>query len=244
MRDHHEVAEAEAEKLTAKTKRLAGRIRAVLPGAELRVEQWLLLTRDGPGSKIEPVRGVPVRTLKSLGEAFRSLPTIVLSPIQVDTLAAGDSVWTDEQRVAFAAAALEALAQMHGLTDENSVPVVHRNLSPETVLVAARNQPLFVGFHVSRLPATQTVGALAPSPPPGPWVAPEVQNDALAAASKKRTKLRRLGDYLERLVSTALDEGNPEGLDNPEIAGNCRHPAGFRSRPFVAGGTRPSRRCN
>jgi hypothetical protein len=31
------------------------------------------------------------------------------------------------------------------------VPFVHRNVSPRPVLVAARDQPLFAGFHLARL---------------------------------------------------------------------------------------------
>jgi len=41
------------------------------------------------GTKLDPVRGVPVRTLKTLADAFRGLPTNVLSALQVDTLTQG-----------------------------------------------------------------------------------------------------------------------------------------------------------
>jgi serine/threonine protein kinase len=301
MRDHRVTVEAEAEKLTAKAKRLAGRVRSLLPGAAPKVEQWLLLTRDSGGTKLDPVRGVPVRTLKTLADAFRAMPVNVLTAVQVDTLTQGleprakmqldgrvrrladyhnlelcsprddrfhrvyrgvhqrtkekvvlhlydlsatdekdarrlaerefrsiqllqkcravprfrdsfqdlpdypgelcfftlfdpeaptlkrraaDTTWGHEQRVEFAARALEALRELHGLTDDNAVAIVHRSLSPETVLVAARNQPLFVGFHLARLPATQTVGTAALSAPSGPWVAPEVSHGGISAATQ------------------------------------------------------------
>jgi hypothetical protein len=301
MRDHRETVEAEAEKLTAKAKRLAGRVRALLPAAAPKVEQWLLLTRDVGGTKLDSVRGVPVRTLKTLEEAFRSQPANVLSPVQVDTLAQGleprakiqldgrirriaeyhnlelcsrqddrfhrvyrgvhqrtkekavlhlydlsatdekearrlaerefrsmqllqkcrwvprfrdsfqdlpdypgelcfftlfdpeapslkrraaDATWGDEERVEFAARVLEALRELHGLTDDNAVAIVHRSLSPDSVLVAARDQPLFIRFHLARLPATQTVGTAVALAPSGPSVAPEVTTGGLSAATQ------------------------------------------------------------
>jgi hypothetical protein len=66
MRDHRDTAEAEAEKLTAKAKRFAGRVRALLPGAPPAVEQMLLLTPDAGRGKLDPVRSVQVRTLRTL----------------------------------------------------------------------------------------------------------------------------------------------------------------------------------
>jgi serine/threonine protein kinase len=294
-------AEAEADKLTAKVRRLGGYVRKLLSQNETRVEQWLLFTREGSGNpKPDQIRGVPIATLKTLGEGFNRLPLAQLSATQVDMVVqgleprarvqldgrvrriadyhnlelssptgdrfhrmyrgvhhrtkekvilhlydlsaseekeprrlaerefralqllqksqcvprfrdslqdlpdypgelcfftqfdpeapsvnrrAGDVTWTAEQRVEFAAQAFDSLREVHGLTDDQSVAVVHRNLSPETVLVAARNMPLFSGFQLARLPLTQTLASAARSVPSGFWVAPEVRTGGLAAAT-------------------------------------------------------------
>lgn len=333
MREHLEVVEAEVEKLTAKAKRLAGRVRALLPKATCKVEQWLLVTKDAGGAKFDPVRGVPVRTLKTLGDAFGALSANVLTPVQVKTLVEGlepkakvqldgrirrlaeyvnlelcsaqedrfhrvyrgvhkrtkekvvlhlydlsatdeknarrlaerefraiqllqkcrcvprfrdsfqdlpdypgelcfftlfdpdapalsrraaDATWDDAQRIEFAARALEALRELHGLTDEDDIPVVHRNLSPDTVLVGARNQPLFTGFHLARLPTTETLGRSA-AVVSAPWVAPEVTGKGISAASQasdvfalcatlKSMFTGRISD-LARRAEAVLDKG-------------------------------------
>lgn len=301
MRERREIVEAEAEKLTAKAKRLAGRLRALLPGAMPKVEQWLVVTKEAGGVRPDPVRGVPVRTLKSLADAFLAMPANALTPVQVEALVQGleprtriqldgrirrlgeyanlelcsppedrfhrvyrgvhkrtkekvllhlydlsatdekdarrraerefraiqllqkcrcvprfrdsfqdlpdypgelcfftlfdpdaptlsrrasDPTWSEKERIEFAARALDALRELHGLSDKDAVPVVHRNLSPETVLVAARDWPLFTGFHLARLPNTQTVGTAASAVPAGPWVAPEVADNGLSTASQ------------------------------------------------------------
>lgn len=334
MHEHRDVVEAEAEKLTAKAKRLAGRVRMLLPAAAPKVEQWLLITKDAGGAKLDAIRGVPVRTLKTLADAFGALPASALTAVQVNALVEGleptvkvqldgrirrlaeyvnlelcsaqedrfhrvyrgvhkrtkekvvlhlydlsamdeknarrlaerefraiqllqkccyvprfrdslqdlpdypgelcfftlfdpdapklscrasDSSWRDKERVEFAARALEALRELHGLSDENVVPVVHRNLSLETVLVAARNQPLFTGFHLARLPNTQTVGGAAAVVLSGPWVAPKVAKGGISAASQAsdvfslcvtlKSVFAKRGGELAQQAGAILDDG-------------------------------------
>lgn len=262
---HFEMVEREAEKLTQKAKRLAGFVRKILPGHHPKVEQWLLLTRDPSGAVPDHVRGVPVRTLRSLQGAFKALSDTVLSTTQIEELAralepraalklggkirklgeyvnlelcsppgeqfhrvykgihkrtkervvlhlydlsagpknarplaerefrtiqllqkcryvprirdsfqdlpgypgemcfftlfdpgaasvrerTNDKQWHLHQRAEFAVSAFEGLAALHGLTDPDAGPIVHRNITPDTLLVGARNQPLFTGFHLA-----------------------------------------------------------------------------------------------
>ncbi|MBI2926047.1 MAG: NERD domain-containing protein [Verrucomicrobia bacterium] len=302
MRRNPEVAEAEAEKLTAKARRLAGRVRAVLATAP-RVVHWFLLTREVPGAaaKPDPVRGVPARTLKDIQAAFQTEPAGVLSASQVELVAQGleprvriqldgkirrlaayinlelssppedgfhriyrgvhhrtkekvvlhlydlsaseerdahrlaerefralqllqrsrwvprfrdslqdlpdypgelmyftvldpgaptlrnrarDKNWDTEQRVAFTSKALEALQELHGLTDEADVAVVHRKISPDVLLVGPRNGLLFTDFSLSRLPATQTLGPVPLGNSAAEWAAPEVRSEGLSAAGQ------------------------------------------------------------
>ena len=301
VKDNQPKADAEADKLTAKTRRLGGHVRKLLPGKDVFVKQWLLFTREtGVGAKLDEIRGALVVNLKNVGDRFRALPLSQLTSLQVNLVAQGlepkariqldgrirrlgeflnlelcspsedafhriyrgihhrtkekvilhlydlsaseekdarrvaerefralqilqksryvsrfrdslqdlvdypgeiifytifdpeapsivrrasDSNWTLEHRIEFAAESLEALREIHGLTDEQSVAVVHRNLCPETLLVAGRDRPLLTGFQLARLPLTQTVASAVAPLPVGPYVAPEVAGGGLAAAT-------------------------------------------------------------
>lgn len=94
---------------------------------------------------------------------------------------AGDPSWKTRERVEFAANACNGLAALHALRDADAVSVVHRALCPESVLVAARNEPVFINFDLSRLSNTQTLG-IAESANTA-FDAPEVREDGLGAAS-------------------------------------------------------------
>jgi serine/threonine protein kinase len=81
-------AEDEAEKLTAKTRRFAGRVQRALFKSP-KVQQAILLTREpaGPGLP-QSLRGVPIWTLRDLPKIFRALPAGVLAEPQITSLAA------------------------------------------------------------------------------------------------------------------------------------------------------------
>ncbi len=292
-------AEAEAEKLTAKAKRFAGRVKRALSDSP-KVNQAFLITREPVGPNLpSTIRGVPVWTLRELVKIFRELPQGELNESQVklltgtlepaaklqldgkirriatyqnlelqtpheqafhrvytgthqrtkervilhlydisaseeknperqaeresralqmlqktrfvprvrDTLRelpefpgelsyftlidpgaptlaerAVDASWTTSERIEYAANCCLALHDIHGLTDPDSVKIVHRNLCPQSVLVASRNEPVFVNFSLSRLPNTQTLGAVEPTD--SEFDAPEVRAGGLAAASQ------------------------------------------------------------
>ncbi len=80
-------AEAEAEKLTSKAKRLAGRVKRVLTLNPPKVNQAFLVTREPVGQNLpKKLRGVPVWTLRELATVFRDLPTGILTECLVKLL--------------------------------------------------------------------------------------------------------------------------------------------------------------
>ena len=95
---------------------------------------------------------------------------------------ASDPSWDTPARLAFVRAALAALGELHGETVDNA-PILHRNLTPGTVLVRHDNTPIFTGFELSRIPSERSVGSVGP--PSGEWppsTAPEVRAQGLHAA--------------------------------------------------------------
>lgn len=93
-----------------------------------------------------------------------------------------DNSWGSPARLAFARNAVHALGELHGASTEEA-PIVHRNLSPDTLLVRHDNMPILTGFQLSKLPANVSVASS--SAPPGGWgpeVAPEVRSNGLHAA--------------------------------------------------------------
>jgi serine/threonine protein kinase len=94
-----------------------------------------------------------------------------------------DSKWTPEERIHFAIAAADALAEIHGTKDEDDTRIVHRNLSPETILVDSKNKPIFTGFDVARAEFTRTLPPLRIDKEPPTWIAPELAGEDLSKAS-------------------------------------------------------------
>lgn len=94
-----------------------------------------------------------------------------------------DPKWTPEERLQFAAAAADALAEIHGTKDLDDTQIVHRNLSPETILVGAKNRPIFTGFDVARAEFTRTLPPKRIDNQPPEWIAPELAGEDLSKAS-------------------------------------------------------------
>ncbi len=94
-----------------------------------------------------------------------------------------DARWTVEERLLFAKEAAEALAEIHGSKDQDDSQIVHRNLSPETILVGAKNRPIFTGFEVARAEFTRTLPPKRIDDNPPAWIAPELAGEYLSKAS-------------------------------------------------------------
>ena len=98
---------------------------------------------------------------------------------------ASDASWEATARVAFARSAVRALHEMleSGAGHE---PMVHRNLTPKTILVKHDNSPILTGFDRTKIPSDTSVaspGAL--STDFGGTFAPEVRTQGLAAADHR-----------------------------------------------------------
>lgn len=338
INDNKASAEAEAEKLTAKAKRLSGRVKRALTNSP-KVTQAFLLTREPAGPNLpNTIRGVPVWTLRELAKILRELPKGVLNESQVKLLAgslepaakvqldgkmrriasyhnlelqtpnaqafhriykgahqrtkervilhlydlsaseeknperqaeresralqmlqttrfvprvrdtlrelpefpgelsyftlidpgapnlaarAADPAWTFADRIEYSANSCRALHEIHGLTDPDAVKIVHRNLCPQSVLVGSRNEPVFIDFSLSRLPNTQTLGAVEPTS--SEFHAPEVRAGGLTAASQL-SDVFSLCSSLLTLFSNATD-AKAEAVRNALLLGCAESPA-------------------
>lgn len=94
-----------------------------------------------------------------------------------------DESWGVSARLDFARSAVRALAELHE-AGEDDQPMLHRNLSPETILVKHDNSPVFTGFEQARIPSDVTLAIDGVED--GEWshvVSPEIRSGGLGAAS-------------------------------------------------------------
>jgi serine/threonine protein kinase len=337
INDNKASAEAEAEKLTAKAKRLSGRVKRALT-ASPKVTQAFLVTREPTGPNLPPtIRGVPVWTLRDLAKIVGNLPKGVLNESQVKLLAeslepaakvqldgkmrriasyqnlelqtpneqafhriykgahqrtkervilhlydlsasdeknperqaeresralqmlqttrfvprvrdtlrelpgfpgelsyftlidpgapnlavrAADDSWTAVERIEFAANSCMGLHEIHGLTDPQAVKIAHRNLCPQSVLVGSRNEPVFINFSLSRLPNTQTLGAVEPTN--SEFDAPEVRTGGLTTASQLSDVFSLCSSLLTLFANSTA--ANAESARNALLLGCAESP--------------------
>ena len=125
---------------------------------------------------------------------------------------AADRNWDTEARLAFACGALSALAELHAGGTEGE-PLVHRNLTPRTILVRHDNTPVFTGFQYTKIPASASVAP--PGPPSEPdeaVVAPEVRQQGLGAADQ-RSDVYSLCTCLEILFKGQAGNESQQALE-------------------------------
>ena len=96
-----------------------------------------------------------------------------------------DKEWTTNNRLDFAQKTVFALSQLHQSEPED--PIVHRNLTPLTILVKHDNSPIFTGFERTRIPETQTVAPsdLPTNEPEFNEVAPEIKSQGFSIADSR-----------------------------------------------------------
>ena len=143
---------------------------------------------------------------------------------------ASDQSWDSPARLAFARAALGALGELHGETVDGA-PILHRNLTPGTVLVRHDNTPIFTGFELSRIPSERSVGSVGP--PSGEWppsAAPEVRAQGLHAADARSDRYA-LCASLRVLFEDRDDETSRQALD--VLASGMADDPAQRSEPSV-----------
>ncbi len=93
-----------------------------------------------------------------------------------------DATWDALGRIAFAKASLQALKEFHEAGGDAAL--VHRNLSPRTVLVRYDNSPIFTGFEYTRIPTEVSIASSSLTARlDSVFLAPEVRKGGLAAAT-------------------------------------------------------------
>ncbi|MCC6454486.1 MAG: NERD domain-containing protein [Caldilineaceae bacterium] len=94
----------------------------------------------------------------------------------------GDNTWTTHDRLAFARKTVRALTELHA-AGASDAPIVHRNLTPRTILVKHDNSPILTGFEHSKLPSEMSIASSGlPSGSYPAIMAPEIQAMGLTVA--------------------------------------------------------------
>ena len=127
--------------------------------------------------------------------------------VSVEALAK-DTGWSSSDRLAFAAKALRALADLHRSDNTVGEGLVHRSLDPQNVRVRGNGMPLFAGWGWARLPLALTI-APGTAFTDNPYAAPEVRRGGLAAA-------------IPASDVWSLCKVLAEALDEPDMAGEVR----------------------
>lgn len=125
---------------------------------------------------------------------------------------AGDNEWLPSARIWFAREAIRALAELHCAGSEDN-SLIHRNLTPQTILVRYDNTPIFTGFDRTRIPSDISVASsnLAEDNSKA-WTAPEVTSQGLGAADQ-RSDIYSLCVCLSRLFADLTDDLSTKSLE-------------------------------
>jgi len=98
---------------------------------------------------------------------------------------ADDETWKPSTRLQFSRDAIRALAELHQSGGEDGT-LVHRNLTPRTILVRHDNSPIFTGFERTKIPSDISVASSsAPVTDYPESVAPELRTQGLVAADQR-----------------------------------------------------------
>ena len=122
---------------------------------------------------------------------------------------AADESWDASARLVFARRSVRSLRELHEAHSDGEESMVHRNLTPRTILVKHDNSPIFTGFEQARIPKDVTV---APPVAEREWedeVAPEVRKHGLGAADR-RSDVFSLCASLSVLFKRAEEESAAE----------------------------------
>ena len=135
---------------------------------------------------------------------------------------AKDDSWDTMARIAFARSAVRSLAELHD-TEVGDEPIVHRNLSPKTILVRHDNTPILTGFDLARIPSDISVASSGvPADGRNTSMAPEVSRQGLGAADS-RSDVFSLCASLRILFQT--DDHRGEQVAKVLEGGAAEHPS-------------------
>ncbi|MGD9563073.1 MAG: NERD domain-containing protein [Pyrinomonadaceae bacterium] len=74
-----------------------------------------------------------------------------------------DKSWSFEERLYACLRAIEALEEIHAETlSDGGSPILHRNITPDTVHIRSNGKPLLTQLHLAKLPGAETVAGVAP----------------------------------------------------------------------------------
>lgn len=91
--------------------------------------------------------------------------------------------WLINERLQTAALCIQALAEFHKPDDDDSEPILHRNITPESLRVRSNGKPLFTQFNLAKLSNATTVASAPHSfARQEDYVAPEILQSGLSAA--------------------------------------------------------------
>lgn len=137
-----------------------------------------------------------------------------------------DKTWTLDSRIKFVQNALNALVEFHKV-EVGGVPLVHRGLNPDSILVRSDDSVIFTRFGLAKLPAQETVASTELPINLVEFkftVAPEVKKQGLSAATQRSDiyglcaslKLLFQGIEDERAINAlyTLDKGLAEEPDD------------------------------
>ena len=116
----------------------------------------------------------------------------------------GDHDWDTAARLGFAREGIAALGALHS-SDVDRAPMIHRNLTPSTVLVKYDNTPILTGFEHARIPEDVSVTTSTSGQDWHPAVAPEVRKQGLGRADQ-RSDIYSLCASLTVLFDGRVDE--------------------------------------
>lgn len=128
-----------------------------------------------------------------------------------------DTTWTIAGRLAFARESVRALDELHGSASTDG-PMVHRNLTPGTILVRHDNSPILTGFERTRIPTYMSVAStglplslypetLAPETQAGGLSAADTRSDVYSLCASLKYLFKDHDDDLSREAIEALENG-------------------------------------
>ena len=123
-----------------------------------------------------------------------------------------DESWGTDARLQYARACVRALTELHTPSTKGE-RMLHRNLTPDTVLVDGGNKPILTGFEFARIPSAVTVASVPVNA--GAWdgaVSPEVRTSGLGAADY-RSDVFSLCASLAEVFKRRDDERSRRALD-------------------------------
>ncbi len=125
---------------------------------------------------------------------------------------AGDADWGLLDRLAFARRTIRAVKELHGATTDG-LGLVHRNLSPRTILVKHDNTPVLTGFEHVGTPAARSASLAGYSAgEDDSTIAPEVRKHGLAVADQR-------SDVYSLCASLAILFAEYDGNDGWQVPG-------------------------